>query len=172
MSTFSTLHSLIGGLLNETDSTAVAAAVVQAVYNRVKVAASTDAAKVGLTVLVEAENELHCGCASGACSFTGSLSQSVVVVSMWQLHICSCWCCTTRLLAAFAAIPTLSLLACITTDQVHHPPAACLCRCLHLGIMSRLLLRQSMQLWSPQRSFADCWPSQPTLQISLQQSVR
>jgi hypothetical protein len=61
MSTFSTLHSLIGGLLNETDSTAVAAAVVQAVYNRVKVAASTDAAQVGLKVLVKAENELHCG---------------------------------------------------------------------------------------------------------------
>jgi hypothetical protein len=58
MSTFSTLHSLIGGLLNETDSKDVAAAVVQAVYNRVKVAAATDAAQVGLPLPVEATSEV------------------------------------------------------------------------------------------------------------------
>ena len=46
MSTFSTLHSLLKGLLNETAPADVAAGVVQAVYNQMKTAAPTKAAQV------------------------------------------------------------------------------------------------------------------------------
>ncbi len=46
MSTFSTLHSLMKTLRNETTSAVVAATVVQAVYNRVNSSAATNASQV------------------------------------------------------------------------------------------------------------------------------
>lgn len=76
MSTFSTLHSLIGGVLNETDSRDVAAAAVQAVYDRVKVAASTDAAQVGQALLLGAGTVLYSGSAV-ACSICGACEHLV-----------------------------------------------------------------------------------------------
>lgn len=47
MSTFSALHSLIKGVLNETQPADVAAAVVQAVYNKLQAVAATNAPEVG-----------------------------------------------------------------------------------------------------------------------------
>ena len=46
MSTFTSLHSLIKGVLNETSAADVAASVVQQVYNKVKQSSATDASQV------------------------------------------------------------------------------------------------------------------------------
>jgi hypothetical protein len=53
MSTFSTLHGLIRGVLNETAPADVAAAVVQAVYDRMK-GKATDPSKVRSLLGLEA----------------------------------------------------------------------------------------------------------------------
>lgn len=59
MSTFTSLHSLIKGVLNGTSAADVAASVVQQVYDKVKQSSATDASQVRAHQL-HAHFPLHC----------------------------------------------------------------------------------------------------------------
>lgn len=104
MSAFTTLHALIKGVLNETAPADVAAGVVQAVYDRVKGAAASDAAQVrGCAQSLRPQGLLAAACNDG-----------LLIVTGWQLA------CTLR-----ATTPGVPIGSWLSTPRGAHPVSAC-----------------------------------------------
>lgn len=105
MSTFSTLHSLLKGLLNETAPADVAAGVVQAVYNQMKTAAPTKAAQVrswcslasveeqrGVPVSALIPRDRQALKVSSSYATTAAPATAMCTVHLWHVltELCSC----------------------------------------------------------------------------------